>query len=118
MMAKENNSAKIIDATPNYKRIYSDIISMKYPEKMGICNHLLKKNNLSTLDIIEMSQILFNKTNKENFSFDQKHRSYDRFTILKILEYQKKNELNNSELARHFNLSRNTVSKWKNRFLL
>lgn len=111
-MMKENNTA------PDYKKIYNDIISLKYPEKKEVCKDLLSKNNLSTLDIIEISRILFNKITKENFSFNQKHHSYDRSAIIEILEYQKKNRLNNSELARHFNLSRNTVTKWKNRFLV
>jgi DNA-binding transcriptional regulator YiaG len=112
----KNNPTQTMEATADYKRIYSDIISMKYPEKKEICNSLLSKNNLSTLDIIEISRILFNTTSKENFSFNQKHRSYDKSAIVKILEYQKKNKLNNSELARYFNLSRNTVTKWKNLF--
>lgn len=104
--------------TPDYKRIYNDMITIKYPEKREICDQLLSKANLSTLDIIEISQILFNKSSKENAEFNQKHRSYNKSTIIKILEYQKKNTLNNSQLARHFKLSRNTITKWKNKFLL
>ncbi|MFP3591147.1 helix-turn-helix domain-containing protein [Chryseobacterium sp. SIMBA_038] len=107
-----------IQNTPDYKRIYSDMITIKYPEKREICDQLLSKANLSTLDIIEISQIIFNKSSKENAEFNQKHRSYSKSTIVKILEYQKKNKLNNSQLARHFKLSRNTVTKWKNKFLL
>jgi DNA-binding transcriptional regulator YiaG len=117
-MIKKNNPRQITEATPDYKRIYSDLISMKYPEKKEICTYLLSKNNLSALDIIEISQILFDTTSKENFSFNQKHRSYDQSAVIKILEYQKKNKLNNSQLAKHFNLSRNTVTKWKNQFLI
>lgn len=116
-MIKKNNLEKKGTA-PDYKKIYNDIINIKYPEKREKCNHLLSKNILSTLDIIEISRILFNKVSKENFAFNQKHRSYDTSTIIKILEYQKENNLNNSELARHFNLSRNTITKWKNRFLI
>lgn len=114
----EKNNPKKKETVPDYKKIFNDLINIKYPEKKERCNHLLSKNSLSTLDIIEIGQILFNKTSKENFAFNQKHRSYDTSTIIKILKYQKEKNLNNIELARHFNLSRNTVTKWKNRFLV
>ena len=48
----------------------------------------------------------------------QKFRSYKKSDILNILDYQKENGLNNSQLANHFRLSRNTVSKWKKLFLV
>ncbi|GAA4155239.1 hypothetical protein GCM10022217_13200 [Chryseobacterium ginsenosidimutans] len=107
-----------MEKTPDYKKIYSDMINLKYPEKKERCSQLLSKSSLSTLDIIEMSKILFNRNSKESSEFDQKHRSYNEETIFQILEYQKKNKLNNSELARHFKLSRNTVTKWKSQFLV
>jgi hypothetical protein len=34
-----------------------------------------------------------------------------------MLDYQKKNKLTNSQLAKHFKLSRNTVTKWKRLFV-
>ncbi|KMQ68564.1 transposase [Chryseobacterium sp. FH2] len=105
-----------MENTPDYKKIYSDMINIKYPEKKEICDQLLSKANLSTLDIIEISRILFNKSSKESSGFNQRHRSYNKSTIFQILEYQKKNKLNNSQLAKHFKLSRNTVTKWKNQF--
>ena len=114
----KNNSEQIIEALPDYKRIYSDMIELKYPEKKEICKHLLLKKTLSTFDIIEISKILFNKSSAENSEFNQMHRYYNKSTIFQILEYQKKNKLNNSELAKHFKLSRNTVTKWKKQFLL
>ncbi|HUH25918.1 MAG TPA: helix-turn-helix domain-containing protein [Flavobacterium sp.] len=47
---------------------------------------------------------------------NQKYRSYDKATIIEILNYQKKNGLNNTQLANHFKLSRNTVAKWERLF--
>lgn len=47
---------------------------------------------------------------------NQKYRSYDKATIIEILNYQKKNSLNNTQLSNHFKLSRNTVTKWKTLF--
>lgn len=103
---------------PDYKRIYTDLINLKYPEKKDVCNQLLSKGSLSTLDIIEINEILFSHNSKENREFNQSHRSYSKATIFQILEYQKKNKLNNSQLARHFKLSRNTIMKWRTQFLV
>lgn len=107
-----------MERRPDYKRIYSDLIKVKYPEKKEICDHLLSKVDLSVLDIININQILFNKSSMENTQFNQRHRSYNKSTIFQILEYQRENKLNNSQLARHFKLSRNTITKWKNQFLI
>lgn len=100
----------------NYKKIYQDIIEMKFPEKKEQCVCLLNKKALSMLDIIELNQKIFGKSNKQTDIFNQRHKSYDRLAILKILEYQIINNLNNSELARHFQLSRNTITKWKKNY--
>lgn len=102
--------------TPDYKKIYTDMIEIKYPEKKEMGKQLLSKTDLSTLDIIQINKILFNNNSAENSRFNQRLRSYNKSTIIQILEYQKKNGLNNSQLARHFKLSRNTVTKWKSQF--
>jgi DNA-binding transcriptional regulator YiaG len=46
-------------------------------------------------------------------TYNQKFRSYKIPDIQKILDYQNKYQLNNSQFANHFQLSRNTVAKWK-----
>ncbi|WP_288436734.1 HTH domain-containing protein [uncultured Chryseobacterium sp.] len=94
---------------PDYKKIYSDMIAEKFPEHKE-CHKILDKEELSQLDVIVLNNILFNNKNHN------KHRSYSEETILEILRFQKKNNWNNSELAKHFNLSRNTVTKWKKYF--
>jgi hypothetical protein len=93
---------------PDYKRIYSDMISMRYPDKKNMCKSILKKRKLITLDVIELNRIIFGNKN-----FSQKYKSYDIESIYKILEFQKKEKCTNSQLALYFNLSRNTVTKWK-----
>lgn len=98
---------------PDYKRIYSDIINIKYPEKKESCKILLEKPKLSVLDVIEINKKIFGRMDKQTEVFNQKHRSYDKTTILEILNYQKSKRFNNVELAYHFKLSRNTVAKWK-----
>ncbi len=102
---------------PNYRRIYSDILN-KHPEKKAECLPLLKKENLSVLDIIELNKIIFGIVDKQKQAENQKHRSYSKSDILKILDYQKKNNLNNTQLANNFSLSRNTIAKWKKMFLI
>lgn len=105
--------------TPDYKRIYTDIIAMKFPDKKTECEVLLNKPDLSVLDVIELNNKVFGiATDRPTEIFNQKHHSYKRNDILKILDYQKKHTLNNSQLAKHFKLSRNTVAKWKKLFLV
>lgn len=97
---------------PNYKQIYSDILEKKYPLKAEMCKPILEKENLSVIDILKLNKKIFG-TQNENHFFNQKHRSYSKSDAIHILQYQKKHNLNNTELASHFQLSRNTVTKWK-----
>jgi hypothetical protein len=98
--------------SPDYRRIYNDIITKKFPEKKELCQKILDKKELSTMDIIRLNSILFDRSNKHN----SKHRSYDVITILEILEYQKKHNYNNTQLSIYFRLSRNTVARWRKLF--
>ncbi len=102
--------------TPDYRKIYRDMIRMKYPDKEALCRSILEKKNIDPLDIIRLNAIITGKNDQEKTHDDQKLKSYDKRTILQILNYQKKHRLNNTELASHFNLSRNTVAKWKKIF--
>ncbi|WP_415325847.1 helix-turn-helix domain-containing protein [Chryseobacterium sp. MMS23-Vi53] len=101
---------------PNYRLIYNDILALKHPSKREECRSILSKSEISILDVIKLNNIIFGINDKETNIFNQKHRSYDEKTILEILDYQEKNELNNTEVANHFMLSRNTVAKWKKHF--
>lgn len=101
---------------PDYRTIYTDIVQKKYPEKVKECISLIQKKNLSAIDIIELNRKIFGIPDKETQAENQKHRYYKKSDIIKILRYQKKNHLNNTELARHFKLSRNSVAKWKKIF--
>ncbi len=103
--------------SPDYVRIYRDMIRMKYPEKEAACSSILEKKEIGFLDIIKLNTLIIGKTIKERNKENQKLKSYNRKAILQILDYQKKHQLNNSQLARHFKLSRNTVTKWKKLFL-
>jgi hypothetical protein len=102
--------------TPDYRKIYQDMIRMKYPEKEKLCSSILKKKNIGLLDVIRLNAIITGKGDKQKMQDNQKLKSYDRTTILKILNYQQKHHLNNTQTAGHFRLSRNTVAKWKKFF--
>ena len=100
----------------NYKAIFQDLLTQKHPERLSEFQHILKKNSLDELDILTISEKI--STTKKAKSENGKYRSYNKSTILKILDYQKKNQLNNAQLANHFGLSRNTVAKWKKTFVV
>ncbi|EJL75819.1 helix-turn-helix domain-containing protein [Chryseobacterium populi] len=104
--------------TPDYKRIYTDLINEKYPEKKEEYLSMLPKENFSVLEVISFNQMLFSGCDQKAHDFNQKHRFYSKQAILEILDYQKKHKYNNMQLARHFNLSRNTVTRWKKLFLI
>jgi len=99
------------------KKIYTDIIEKKFPNNKEEYLPLLEKNKFSAIEIIELNKKIFGK-NSENREFDQNHRSYSKSDILQMLDFQKKHNLSNSELAKHFGISRNSVTKWKKIFLV
>ncbi|WP_276833339.1 helix-turn-helix domain-containing protein [Chryseobacterium cucumeris] len=106
------------EQTPDYRKIYNDMILMKYPDKAEVCKNILTKKSIGMLDVIKLNQILVGESSKDTSELDGKLRSYDKETIFEILEYQKNNKLSNSELSRHFKLSRNSITKWKKYFYL
>ena len=107
---------KIQPVTPDYKRIYTDILEKKHPEKTDHCKVILKKEKLSVLDILELNRKIFGITDRETEKINGRHKSYNKSAILHILNYQRKNNYKNIEVARHFKISRNTITKWKKIF--
>ncbi|MBB6371146.1 helix-turn-helix domain-containing protein [Chryseobacterium shigense] len=101
---------------PNYRQIYTDIINIKFPDKKDRYKDWLGKKELTFIDILQLENKIFGLHNENSVKASQKHRSYTESDILEILDYQKKNKLNNSQLANYFKLSRNSVGKWKKMF--
>ena len=97
---------------PDYRKIYEDLIRYKFPEQWDELQPLLTHKQLDYFAVNRLNKRLFGEKNEEQLAQAQKYKSYDKATILKILDYQKKHQLNNTELALHFKLSRNTVGKW------
>ena len=108
--------AKQESMIPNYKNIYLDIISKKFPSKTDTYEKILSKKILSNYDVIVLNKELF--PNAKNQTENQKLKSYTKETILKILDYQKVKKLNITELARHFSISRNTIAKWRKIYIV
>lgn len=90
----------------NYKIIFEDILRDLHPEKKDICSKILSKKNLKSLDIITLNKMIFGKDILNKF------KSYSEDDIIYMLKYKKEHNLNITQLANHFVLSRNTVSKW------
>jgi|SRR5690554_1072910 len=99
--------------SPNYKKIFQDIIKLKHPEKQSVCENILAKDELSFLDVLKLNTLIFGHHEKKQSA---NYRSYDQATILEILDFQKKNKLNNTQVANHFKMSRNTIAAWKKIF--
>lgn len=103
--------------TPNYRKIYEDMIAKKYPDKAEACRSILSKKKIKTIDVIMLNNIIvgFDSHHIEN---NQKLKSYDKDTVFEVLMYQKKHHLNNIQTAKHFNISRITLSSWKKKFIV
>jgi len=106
------------NSQPDFKKIYTDIIQKKFPEKEKACQNILNKKVLTELDVIAINNLIFAPFSEDLVKSNQRHRSYCKSTIIKILEFQKESGMNNTKLARHYKLSRNTVSKWKKLFIV
>ncbi|UTX50043.1 helix-turn-helix domain-containing protein [Chryseobacterium sp. MA9] len=102
---------------PDYIKIYSDIIHQKFPHKKEECEKFLTKKSLSAIDILELNKRIFGTKDYEVNKMNQKLRSYSKSDILRILDYQKSNKMKNFQVAEHFGLSKNTMTKWKKMFI-
>lgn len=111
----QNRGKKAIN-TPDYRRIYTEIIDRYHPHARKLCEEYLRKEIWTSMDVITVNHLIYGTPRKEDLHFNQNHRSYDHATITEILEYQKKHGLNNIQLANTFKLSRNTVARWKIQF--
>lgn len=61
---------------------------------------------------------MINTNFRESTQFNQRHRSYDVSIISHRVDYQKKHQLNNAQLTKHYKLSRNTITQLKSQVLV
>lgn len=92
---------------PNYKKIYEEILKRKKIKKKI-------NDKMSIKDILEISKII----SPDNQEKNQKHKSYDLDYINYVLNDQLKHNYTNTEVAQKYNLSKNTITKWKKNFRL
>lgn len=102
---------------PDYRQIYEDILREDFPEKWADAAIRNKLDTLdSSIDVLKFNMLVFEAPGYEMEFNNQRLRSYDEESIVKILTYQKKNGLSNLQLSHHFKISRNTIGKWKSIF--
>lgn len=100
--------------TPDYKQIYTDLLTEKFPEKLAEDHIINKLDNLhSAIDVLKLNQLIFGEQEYREQVNNRRLRSYDEDSIIKILRYQRENNLSNIQLSNHFKMSRNTITKWK-----
>lgn len=99
--------------SPDYNKIYADIIEKKFPDKKDKIAHFLSNEITTSLQVIQLNDYIFGSVDNDTLLYNQKHRSYDEKSIKNILLYQQQNQLNNTQISNQFKISRNTISKWK-----
>ena len=108
---------KVQELKPNYKKMYWDLILRKNPERLSEFKSYFRKREFSVLDVIKINEKLFGDvSDKDTKYFNSRHVSYDEASIIKILEHQKSNKASNVQMEREFNISRNSIAKWKKMF--
>lgn len=102
---------------PNYHKIYEDMIELKYPDKKEAAKKILLKKNLVTKDLDLLNEIIFGFPNRAKQITNSKHRSYTRNEIVDILKFQNESGMNNSQIAKYFKISRNTIIHWRKKII-
>jgi len=98
---------------PNYSKIYHDLLQAEHPEKLKDEKVLELLKNLNTSDeVIKFNEKIF-KQSKESQENNQKLRTYDKETMLKILMYQKQHGFSTNYISKKYKISRTTIAKWK-----
>jgi hypothetical protein len=102
---------------PDYHRIFNDILSKILSIKLHALK-FLKRKDLSALDVIKLNTLIFSYTERNTPSGigENKHRSYNKTDILYMLDFQKENGYNNSQISLYFRVSRNSIAKWRKIF--
>lgn len=75
----------------------------------------LLKNLKTTEDVLNFNELVF-KQSKESLRNNQKLKTYDKKTMLKLLQYQKKHGFSTSFMSKKYKISRTTLAKWKKTF--
>ena len=96
---------------PDYYKIFKDMVVQEFPGKINEIEKL-KKNNPTVFDIFSVNEKLFDTKTEKQKKIQQKYRVYNEHTVISILRFKRKKNMNISQLAVHFNISKNTLKKW------
>ncbi|WP_419868654.1 helix-turn-helix domain-containing protein [Chryseobacterium sp. CT-SW4] len=101
---------------PNYTKIYEDLIRLECPEKLTEPTIKKQLQNLNTCeDILNFNEKIF-KQSKQSLKDNQKLKTYDRKTMLKLLQYQKQHGFSTNYMSKKYKISRTTLTKWRKTF--
>src|SRR5690606_26634771 len=88
---------------PDFGKIFREMAERKKLPELER-KRIAEQKEWNSLEVIKTNEELFAKRSKENLKFNQQHRAYDESSIKKLLEYQKRNKLNNTEMIKQFKL--------------
>ncbi|MCT4663731.1 MAG: helix-turn-helix domain-containing protein [Flavobacteriales bacterium] len=101
----------------NHKRIFKDMLkshsSLKSTELLDKIDTIENIKDVIAINS-EISKHLDSKYSKEMY---QSLKSFDKDLISKILKEKKDNNLTTSEIARKYQVSRNTISRWESQYV-
>ncbi|MDR6516248.1 hypothetical protein [Chryseobacterium camelliae] len=101
---------------PNYVKIFTDMLKEYDPEKLNDPKIQRQLRNLNTSeDVLNFNEKVFQQS-KEMQKSNQKLKTYDRKTMIKLLKYQQKHGFSTSYMSRKYKISRTTLSKWRKNF--
>ncbi|MCW3159994.1 helix-turn-helix domain-containing protein [Chryseobacterium oryctis] len=101
---------------PNYNKIYQDMLRLEHPDKLKDPKILKMLKKLDTTEeVLKFNDKIF-KRSKESERNNQKLKTYDKKTMLKLLEYQQKHGFSTSYMSKKYKISRTTIAKWKKTF--
>lgn len=106
MKINENNK-------PNYSLIFLDILESMFPDKCPEEIGVFEGKELSVEEVLLCNKKIFGHNKGSG-----KYRSYDKSTIISILSKQKKHHYTNEKVSQMYNISRNSLAKWKKHFLV
>jgi response regulator of citrate/malate metabolism len=66
---------------------------------------------VTTADILKINALVSDSSGK-NSKNNQQLKNYDKKTMLKILQYQKKHNLSTNFMSKKYEMSRTTIAKW------
>ncbi|MFP3833509.1 helix-turn-helix domain-containing protein [Chryseobacterium sp. SIMBA_028] len=89
------------------------MLKLEYPDKLKDpkIKELLGKLD-TTEDVLKFNERLF-RPSREGQKNNQKLKTYDKKTMLKLLQYKKKHGHSTSYMSKKYKISRTTLTKWK-----